>query len=129
MAQAAETLPSPFLIIPQPQEVVLLKGPGLQYGKLQNMVIKGEFKRPVMGNILSQLKIVKTAGNGTLTLVLDKTIMNIPSDEGYILTVSDEKAEIKARGAAGLFYGCQTLEQLLEDSRDYTKPVPACRIY
>ncbi len=125
---SADKLLSPFVIIPQPQDIVLIKGSGLQYGTLKNLKMTGEFRRPVMGNILSQLKIVKTAGNGTLTLVLDKTIMNIPSDEGYILTVSDEKAEIKARGAAGLFYGCQTLEQLLEDSRDYTKPVPACRI-
>ena len=92
------------------------------------MVLKGEFKRPVTGNILSQLTIVKSAGNGTLTLILDKTIKNIPSDEGYILTVSDDKAEITAKGEAGLFYGCQSLEQLLEDSRDYNKPVPACKI-
>ena len=68
------------------------------------------------------------AGKGTLTLILDKTINNIPSEEGYILTVSGEKAEITAKGEAGLFYGCQSLEQLLEDSRDYNKPVPACKI-
>ena len=80
------------------------------------------------GNILSQLTIIKSDGNGTLTLTLDKTIKNIPSDEGYILTISDDKAEITAKGEAGLFYGCQSLEQLLEDSRDYHKPVPACKI-
>ncbi len=125
---SADKLPSPFVIIPQPQEIVLLKGSGLQQGKLKNMVLKGEFRRPVTGNILSQLTIVKSAGNGTLTLVLDKTIKNIPSDEGYILTVSDDKAEITAKGEAGLFYGCQSLEQLLEDSKDYSKPVPACKI-
>jgi hexosaminidase len=125
---SAEKLPQPFIIIPQPQEVVLLKGPGIPEGKLQYLLIKGEFKRPVMGNILSQLTIVESAGNGTLTLILDRSIKNIPSDEGYILTIAGDKTEITAKGEAGLFYGCQTLEQLLEDSRDYNKPVPACKI-
>ncbi len=39
-----DKLPSPFVILPQPQEVVLLKGSGLQHGKLQNMVLKGEYQ-------------------------------------------------------------------------------------
>lgn len=128
MCLAADKLPSPFVILPQPHEILLLKGSGLQYGKLTHLIHVGEFNRPVMGNILSQLTTARSAGKGTLTLVLDKTSENIPSDEGYILTVSDDKAEIRARGEAGLFYGCQSLEQLLEDSRDHNKPVPACKI-
>jgi N-acetyl-beta-hexosaminidase len=90
--------------------------------------MKGKFNLPVMGNILSRLTIVKTEGEGTLTLTLDNTNKNLPSDEGYILTIAGAKAEITAKGEAGLFYGCQSLEQLLEDSRDYGKPLPACRI-
>ena len=35
---------------------------------------------------------------------------------------------IAARSEAGLFYGCQTLEQVLEDSRDYNCPIPAMKI-
>ena len=35
---------------------------------------------------------------------------------------------IISRGEAGLFYGCQTLEQLLEDARDFGVPIPACTI-
>jgi hypothetical protein len=124
----ADKLPSPFLILPQPQEVVLLKGSGLQHGRLTQMVLKDGVKRPVTGNILSQLTIVKSGGNGTLSLTLDKTSTTISSDEGYILTISGGNAEIAAKGEAGLFYGCQSLEQLLEDSRDYNKPVPACKI-
>jgi hypothetical protein len=125
---SADKLPSPFVILPQPQSVNLLKGPGLEPGKLQQIIMKGEIKRPVMGNILSQMTIGKSAGTGTLTLILDKTITSVSSDEGYILTVSGEKAEITAKGEAGLFYGCQSLEQLLEDARDFKKPVPSCKI-
>jgi hexosaminidase len=125
---SADELPPPFIILPQPKEVILLKGSGLQHGRLTNLVLKDGIKSPVMGNILSQLTIAVSGGKGTLTLALDNNNKNIPSEEGYILTISDEKAEIMAKGEAGLFYGCQSLEQLLEDSRDYNKPVPSCRI-
>ena len=36
--------------------------------------------------------------------------------------------EVISKGEAGLFYGCQSLEQLLEDALDYDKPVPSCKI-
>jgi hexosaminidase len=124
----AENLPSPFIILPQPQSVVLLNEQGLEPGMLQYLVLQGEFSRPVMGDILSQLTIGKSAGKGTLTLILDKTPASIPSDEGYIMTISGGKAEIISKTEAGLFYGCQSLEQLLEDARDYKKPVPSCKI-
>jgi hexosaminidase len=125
---ASDDLPSPFVILPRPQNVVLLGGAGLEAGTLQHLLLKGEFSRPVMADILSRLTIVKTADKGTLTLILEKTISTLPSQEGYVLTVSRDRAEIKATAAAGLFYGCQSLEQLLEDARDYQQPVPACKI-
>jgi hexosaminidase len=128
IGNAAENLPSPFKVIPQPKSVVLLQGSGLKSGTLNNLILKGGIERPVMGNILSQLIIVKSGDKGTLTLILDKSLTSLSSEEGYILTVSQNKAEIVAKGEAGLFYGCQTLEQLLEDARDYQKPVPACKI-
>ena len=125
---ADRQLPSPFIILPQPQTIILLDGQGLESGTLQHLLLTGNCTRPVTGEILSRLTIGKKAGKGTLTLILEKASPTLPSDEGYILTVSAEKAEIKATGEAGLFYGCQSLEQLLEDARDYHKPVPACRI-
>ena len=124
----AETMPSPFLILPQPKNVILLKGHGLEPGNLRYLEMKGIFTRPVMGDILSQLTIGTSAEEGTLTLRLDKSITSLPSEEGYIMTVSEDRVEIVSTGEAGLFYGCQSLEQLLEDARDYRKAVPACKI-
>lgn len=123
-----DNLPSQFSIIPQPQEVILLKGSGLEPGKLHQVILKGEFECPVMGEILSQITIGKSVENGTLSLILDQTNPSLPSDEAYILAVSGGKVEITAKTEAGLFYGCQSLEQLLEDARDYNKPIPACKI-
>jgi hexosaminidase len=125
---SADKLPSPFVILPQPQNVVLLNGAGLESGKLHQIFLKGEIKLPVLGNILSQMTIGKSAGKGTLTLFLDKTISSVPSDEGYIMTIGQDRVEIISKSEAGLYYGCQSLEQLLEDARDYKKPVPSCKI-
>lgn len=46
------------------------------------------------------------------------------TDENYSLTVTPEKIEIRSMGAAGAFYGIQTLRQLLEEER-----VPCLEIY
>jgi hypothetical protein len=124
----AAELPSPFVIIPKPQNVILMNGPGLPTGRLQHLYLKGSFSRPVTGDILSGLTIIKSPVKGTLSLVLDTTFSSLPSDEGYILTVRGDRAEIISKGEAGLFYGCQTLEQMLEDAADNQKPVPPCKI-
>jgi hexosaminidase len=125
---AAEKMPEPFRIIPQPQKVELLQGNGLAFGTLANLEIAGEFKRPVMGAILSRLTESHHPGSGTLTLKLENSGNAQASDEAYVLTVLSGHAEIIASREAGLFYGCQTLEQLLEDARDFHTPVPACKI-
>jgi hexosaminidase len=123
-----EKMPDPFQIIPQPQKVELLRGSGLGSGKLGNLNLIGEFDRPVMGPILSQLTESIIKGKGTLTLKLDHS-GNLPeSPEGYVLTIHKGNAEIISNGEAGLFYGCQTLEQLLEDACDFNVPLPACKI-
>lgn len=124
----ADKLPSPFIILPQPQSVIMLNGPALELSMLQHLNIRGEFKLPVMGDLLSQLTIGEVTEKGTLTLILDKTLTTLPSDEGYIMTIYKDRVEVVSKGEAGLFYGCQSLEQLLEDSRDFKKPVPSCKI-
>ena len=121
-------LPSPFVIIPQPQSIILLDGPGLVSGSLQHLILKGDFVRPELGNILSQLRGEESETLETLTLIIDTALISVPTDEGYVLTILKDRAEIISKGEAGLFYGCQTLEQLLEDAGDFKIPVPSCKI-
>ncbi len=128
LSLAADKVPEPFLILPQPQNFELLPGDGLAYGKLYTLKISGDFDRPVMGNILSLLSERNKQNSGTLTLKLDSTGNAPESHEGYVLTIKNGNAAIEARGEAGLFYGCQTLEQLLEDARDFKTAIPACVI-
>lgn len=129
-AQSAnfKNMPAPFSIIPNTGKVEMLGGNGLEYGKLANLDLAGGVKRPVMGQILSQLTELLSEGKGTLTLKLDRSGIAPESQEGYILTILNGNADIISSGEAGLFYGCQTLEQLLEDARDFNIPVPACKI-
>ena len=125
---AAEKMPEPFLIVPKPQKTELLQGDGLVFGNLAHLKMTGEFDRPVMGDILAQLTESHISGSGVLTLKFDNTGIAPESREGYILTVLNGNVEIVSKGEAGLFYGCQTLEQLLEDARDFHTLVPACKI-
>ena len=125
---AVTELPEPFRVIPQPQKVELLGGAGLGFGQLEGVRLVGDFDRPIMGEFLDCLGQSDGEGQGVLTLRLSRE-ENIPeSKEGYVLVVSGQKAEISSQGEAGLFYGCQTLTQLLEDARDTATEVPACRI-
>ncbi len=123
-----DKLPEPFKLVPLPQKVELLKGQILKYGELTGLFIDEETSRPVMGTILSRLPEKDRKNKGILSLRISNS-QNLPdSEEGYVLTVKNGNAEVISRGEAGLFYGCQTLEQLLEDARDYHTPIPACRI-
>jgi len=126
-ASGNNNLPAPFSVIPQPRQVKLLSEDGLEYGKLANLILPDEMVRPFMGPILSQLTI-NMNGKGTLTLKLDDNGMAPESPEGYIMKIHKGNVEIISAGEAGLFYGCQTLEQLLEDARDFNLAVPACEI-
>lgn len=121
-------LPNTFQIIPYPQKTELLDGDGLKAGQLKTLIIAGEFSRPVMSPILSRLPESNKGNKGTLILKLDSTESIPKSEEGYVLTVLNGGAEIVSRGEAGLFYGCQTLEQLLEDASNFDTPIPACEI-
>ncbi len=122
----AGTMPAPFRILPEPVNTEMLKGKGIRFDDLQFLVLENDIKRPVMGELLSLLPD-KGKGKGSLSLRIDNK--QVPaSKEGYVLTIINGNAEIIAPGEAGIFYGCQTLEQLLEDARDFNVPVPACRI-
>lgn len=115
-----------FQLLPQPQSVKKEKGKGIRYNELEYIFMQGNEKMPVLGELLNRLPRVKRAGKG---VVLQLTTKNVPeSEEGYLLKVNKNGVLIKARTSAGLFYGCTTLHQLMEDSRDFNQPIPAMTI-
>jgi hexosaminidase len=74
-----------------------------------------------------------TPPSGGIALVLDAANAAL-GDEGYALTVAPDGVRIAGRTAAGVFYGVQTLRQLLPPSVEYraARPhpvsIPAARI-
>ncbi len=122
--------PEHFRLLPQPREAALLGGEGLQWTGLHTICLEEGQRRPVLPPLLSHLSTAPAeARTGVLTLSLSQDPALPESPEGYRLVVRGGGAAIHSRGEAGLFYGCQTLQQLLEDARDNGgKIVPSCRI-
>jgi hypothetical protein len=66
-------------------------------------------------------------GNINIDKKID-TSVNLPSPEGYILEIKGNSASITAKDSAGIFYGDQTLHQLVQDATDQNISIPSCRI-
>jgi hexosaminidase len=81
-----------------------------------------------------------TGQANSLTLTIDETDGGTAAPEGYLLSAGPEGIELRGGSAAGVFWGCQTLRQLLGPAAYRRAPVhpragqlghwrvPACRI-
>lgn len=122
----ARNLDKTFQLLPQPQSVEVLSGKGLNFGELSYVSSAEGASIPVLGEIVNGLPQSKRAGKGVW---FQLSTTNVPdSPEGYVLEISDKGVTVTSRDNAGLFYGAQTLEQLLEDSRDFKKEIPSMKI-
>lgn len=122
----AQSATKVFALLPQPQSVEMKTGKGLMYNELTFVWAESGTPVSVLGAMTEALPQSKRQGKG-LHLQLSST--NVPdSPEGYILEINSNGVYISSRDQAGLFYGCQTLEQLLEDSRDFHKEIPPMKI-
>ena len=120
LSMQARDAASTFQLIPRPQEMKVYAGKGIHYDELS-------WIRDPVGDLWEVLpemlrSLDRQTGRG-VDLVLTEEDVPV-SEEGYRLEVSEEGVRIYARGRSGLFYGCQTLEQLMEDSRDFNVPIP-----
>lgn len=122
----ARNLDKTFQLLPQPQSVEVYSGKGINYGELAYVTSVGEAPIPVLGAITDGLPQSKRSGK---SVCFQLSQANVPdSPEGYVLEITDKGVTVTSRGEAGLFYGAQTLEQLLEDSRDFGKEIPPMKI-
>ncbi|MGC4034434.1 MAG: glycoside hydrolase family 20 zincin-like fold domain-containing protein [Chitinophagaceae bacterium] len=116
-----------FRLMPQPQKVELLAEKGITWSDVRNIRLVGEVEKPVMPPLLAGLPITKSTTQGTVSLMIDNKL-KLPSNEGYILEIKAGFINITAISKEGLFYGLQTLQQLIEDARDQQIQIPSCRI-
>lgn len=123
---SSRELDKTFQLLPQPQSVELTSGKGINYLELSYILSSNETPIPVLGEMLDKLPRCPRAGK---PIRLQLTHQDVPtSPEGYLMEINDQGVCISARDMAGLFYGCQTLEQLMEDSRDFNVLIPAMQI-
>jgi hexosaminidase len=62
-----------------------------------------------------------TSPDGSIQLLLNPGLNTPDNDEGYTLSVTQQGVKIQARKTAGIFYGLQTLRQLLQFAADEGK--------
>ncbi len=97
----------------------------------------GQWLANLIGNTVETTPAVADAGTsvpaGSIVLTTQEADASL-GDEGYALTVTPERVTIRAQAPAGLFYGVQTLRQLMPPAVEYTAafarplPIPAGQI-
>jgi hypothetical protein len=117
-----------FRLIPQPQRIELLEGNGPDANALTGIHLRGTAQKPVLAGPLQSLPLAARAGRNVVVLEVSDGDGLPASPEGYVLEIGESGVTVRAKAQAGLFYGCQTLRQLLEDARDQRVLLPACRI-
>ena len=112
-------------IIPQPVSVEMNDG---AFQLSAKTIIAADTTNPEIKNIAVQLKKAIDSATGynvsilnrdiaqnshTITLLIDSDKTSYKKKEGYFLTVSEEQIHLKSPTSVGLFYGMQSLLQLL----------------
>lgn len=125
-ALCAKDLDPRFQILPQPRQIEFRSGGGVRATDLTSLVADQGVRVPVLGPIADALPQTALPGKNVRLCRVERDVPE--SEEGYVLEVTKSGVTISSRGDAGLFYGCQTLEQLLEDSREQHVPIPCMKI-
>lgn len=124
-------LDTDYNIIPKPQSLEMNIGKFLvdestmvnYVGDLKN---EGEFLASMLSSASGKEIGYKSNESGNITLKLDALIDN---NEGYELLVTPSNIEIKGKNAKGVFYGIQTLRQLLsQETSGEDVTIPAITI-
>ena len=109
-------------IIPCPQNINIFDGefafkPETRIIAPASLNSTAEILSEEIRNISGFKTVVISTGNtsGNIVLMIDKTVSN---PEGYILNISSGSIRLTASTAAGIFYGIQTIKQLLISSEN-----------
>lgn len=115
-----------FELLPEPQEIEISGVSSLSYDEILDYGANNEIPLPILDKEVIQVE--KNQGDKEPRLVynIDGTLDVRP--EGYTLAITDKQITIAGKDESGLFYGFQTLEQILTDARDQKVNLPQCQI-
>jgi hexosaminidase len=121
LSSARPQSPSAIAIIPAPSSLIAGQGRFV----LPATISIASASQPALSQTVADLQkqlgaatgyrvvLAKSGGAAPIRLILNKTSDGALGDEGYDLSVTGTGITIKANKAAGIFYGVQTLLQLL----------------
>jgi hexosaminidase len=130
--QPAPEIAIPIQIIPQPVSVVPGKGSFVFTAHTQIVAAATQqalaeqlrdYLRPATG---FPFPIVRVAGPSSVTIAIDRTLKRL-GPEGYRLEITRGAIRIRAFEPAGIFYGIQSLRQLLPPDLMRRTPVDGVR--
>lgn len=125
LLSVSATLFAQNAIMPTPHSLKLGKG-NLSISSKSKLIYNEDCaqSQTVATLLKKELDIYGASDNKVdLLLQLDKSLS--VEKEGYVLNITDQKVEIKASDRAGLFYGAQSLIQLLRNGNGV---VPICYV-
>lgn len=118
--------PGHFEFLPKPQQYSINGVSSIGVENIQTYYLEGSELSSLEPKILADLDVVDQMEEADIVCKMD-TSLNIPS-EGYHLQVLDQKIEITGKDEAGLFYGLQTLFQLVEDAGEQETNLPLIEV-
>ncbi|ARK13246.1 family 20 glycosylhydrolase [Fibrella sp. ES10-3-2-2] len=129
--QSVTLIPQPVSVQTQPGHFALTKATTITYSKPESATLAALVAQQLAGQTGLSLpsKAASAAPANAIALVLTATPDARLGREGYRLTSSSRGVVITANASAGLFYGAQTLLQLVPQTRtQLTLNVPAVQI-
>lgn len=122
---ALDIIPYPLQVEEKTGVFDLTHSPGIFYGA--DCRQEAVFLHDVLGKEYHLSIPVKASGEaaGGITCTVDRALMRRMGKEGYDLTVSRGKVQVRAASPAGVFYAIQTLRQLIRDGH----VIPCCHIF
>ncbi|MDX1584891.1 MAG: beta-N-acetylhexosaminidase, partial [Thermoanaerobaculia bacterium] len=137
-----DMMPSPFdALVPLPASIEILDGEPFRIGHDSTVIADGDDARPIGEWLANHLDVPRAPEGASRSddASVRLRLGTVPEagDEGYELEIGADGIEIVANGSAGLFYGVQTLRQLLPPALEYESAligeqpavaIPAARI-
>lgn len=111
-------------IIPTPQNIDNVSGE-ININDIKYITVEGS-RMPVLYGFLDRLPRKPSNGIG-VRLIIEGNDTAI-GNEGYILSITPKSIEIKANTDTGLFYGCVTLSQIIQEAFDKNITLQAVEI-